>query len=49
MNTRSLLTILTIRQSIFQEKWVVSKQLTTISTQEAFWMEMLANGIQAIL
>jgi len=49
MNRRSLLTILTIRQSIFQEKWVVSKHLTTISTQEAFWMEMLANCIQAIL
>jgi hypothetical protein len=47
MNT--ILTILTIRQSIFQEKWVVSKHLTTISTQEAFWMEMLANCIQAIL
>jgi hypothetical protein len=40
--------ILTIRQSIFQVKWVVSKCLTTISTQEAFWMEMLANCIQAI-
>jgi len=40
--------ILTIRQSIFQVKWVVSKHLTTISTQEALWMEMLANCIQAI-
>lgn len=49
INTRSPLTILTIRQSIFQVKWVVSKHLTTISTQEAFWMEMLANCIQAIL
>jgi hypothetical protein len=49
MNTRSLLTIFTIRQPIFQEKWVVSKHLTTVSTQEAFWMEVLANCIQAIL
>lgn len=42
-------TCLTVRQSIFQEEWVVSKQLATISTQEAFWMKVLANSIQAIL
>jgi hypothetical protein len=44
-----VLTCLTIWQSILQEEWIVSKQLATISTQEAFWVEVLANCIQAIL
>lgn len=39
---------LTVWQSIFQEEWIVAKQLATVSTQEAFWVEMLANCIQAI-
>jgi hypothetical protein len=43
------LTSLTVRKTVLQEEWVITKQFAAVSAVEAFGVEVLANRVQAIL
>lgn len=42
-------TSLTVRKTVLQEEWVVTKQFAAVSAVEALRVEVLANRVQAIL
>lgn len=45
----SILTVFTIRKTVFQKEWAVTEQLATVCAIETLGMELFADGIQAIL